>query len=96
MPVYTVDSEAVFTATANVRSTMERVRAEHQTLMSQLTQLQSVWTGGASAAFGSVAEQWRGSSLAVEESLASIGMALEAAGRGYADTEQATTNMFRY
>jgi len=40
-------------------------------------------------------EQWRGTQRQVEESLANINASLAAAGRQYADTELATTSLFR-
>ncbi len=95
MAVFSVDSDQVLSATASVRSTSERLQAETQAMMTQLTQLQSSWTGSASVAFHSVVDQWRATQRQVEESLAGISTALGAAGRQYADAEQATTSLFR-
>ena len=63
MAVYSVDSDAVFAATAGVRATADRVRAETHTMLAQLTGLQSHWTGAASLAFAGVIDQWRASHL---------------------------------
>ena len=95
MAVFTVDSDAVFSATSAVRGTIDRVRAEHQAMLSQLTSLQSVWTGSAAVAFGSTVDQWRAVNHQVEESITAINLALETAGRQYADTEQANLGLFR-
>jgi WXG100 family type VII secretion target len=95
MAVFSVDSDAVLAATASVRSTSERLQTETQAMMTQLTQLQSTWTGSASVAFHSVVDQWRATQRQVEESLAGISAALGAAGRQYADAEQATMSLFR-
>ena len=94
MAVFSVDSDSILTSTTSVRGTIERLQAESQSMLAQLTQLQSSWTGSASIAFGSVVEQWRGTQRQVEESLASINAALAAAGRQYADTELAAASLF--
>lgn len=95
MAVFSVDSDAVISTTASVRGTIERLQAETQSMMTQLMNLQSTWTGGASAAFTTVVEQWRGTQRHVEESLSGINTALATAGRQYADAEQANAAMFR-
>ena len=95
MAVFSVDSDAVFSASAAVRGTIDRLQGETHAMLAQLTQLQSSWTGSASAAFAGVVEQWRATQRQVEESLTSINAALAAAGRQYADTELATTSLFR-
>ena len=95
MAVFSVDSDAVLATTASVRGTIERLQAESNAMMTQLTQLQSSWTGSASLAFHTVADQWRATQRQVEESLSGISMALAAAGRQYAEAEQATTSLYR-
>ncbi|WP_194395977.1 WXG100 family type VII secretion target [Microbacterium atlanticum] len=95
MAVFTVDSDTILASTASVRATIDRLQAESDAMLAQLTQLQSSWTGSASAAFAGVVEQWRGTQRQVEESLAQINAALGAAARQYADTELAATSMFR-
>lgn len=95
MAVFSVDSDAVLSATAQVRGTSDRLQAETQAMLAQLTQLQSAWTGAASVAFHGVIDRWRATQRQVEESLADISTALGAAGRQYADTEQATMSLFR-
>ena len=95
MAVYSVDSDSILTATAHVHGTADRLQAETQAMLTQLTQLQSVWTGGASAAFHGVLDRWRVTQRQVEESLAEISAALGVAGRQYAEAEQATMGLFR-
>lgn len=95
MAVFSVDSDAVLATTAAVRGTIERLQAESNAMMAQLTQLQSTWTGSASIAFHTVTDQWRATQRQVEDSLAGINVALAAAGRQYADAELATTSLFR-
>ena len=95
MATFSVDSDAVFSASAAVRGTIDRLQGETHAMLSQLTQLQASWTGGASVAFLSVIDQWRATQRQVEESLAGINAALAAAGHQYAEAEQATTSLFR-
>lgn len=95
MAVFTVDSDSILTSTATVRGTVDRLQAESDAMLAQLTQLQSSWTGAASAAFSGVVEQWRATQRQVEESLAGISAALGAAGRQYADTELTAASLFR-
>lgn len=95
MAVYSVDSDAVLAATTSVRGTIDRLQAETHAMMAQLTQLQSTWTGGASAAFSTVVEQWRVTQRQVEESLTGINTALSSAAQQYAHTEQSAAALFR-
>jgi WXG100 family type VII secretion target len=95
MAVFSVDSDAVLTATAAVRGTADRLEAESSAMLAQLTQLQSAWTGSASAAFHGVVEQWRATQRQVEDSLTAISQALATAGRQYSDAEQLNLSLFR-
>ncbi|MEJ1092264.1 WXG100 family type VII secretion target [Microbacterium istanbulense] len=95
MSVFTVDTDAVGAAQGAARATMERLQADSAALMAQLTQLQSSWTGQASAAFQSCSEQWRGAQLHVEQVLGSIGVALGSAAAQYADADQYSASLFR-
>ncbi|WP_439591986.1 WXG100 family type VII secretion target [Microbacterium sp.] len=95
MAVFSVDSDAVLSSTALVRGTIDRLQGEVNALLSQLTGLQSSWTGAAATAFQSSVEQWRATQRTVEESLAGINAALSLAGRQYAEAEQATMGLFR-
>lgn len=95
MAVFSVDSDSLITATNQVHGTADRLQAETQAMLAQLTHLQSAWTGGASVAFHGVLERWRATQRQVEESLAEISAALGVAGRQYADAEQATMSLFR-
>ena len=46
-------------------------------------------------AFHSVTDHWRATQRQVEDALAGISVALAAAGRQYAEAEQATASLFR-
>lgn len=95
MSVFTVDTEAVQAAHGAARATMERLQSESAALMAQLTQLQSSWTGTASAAFQQCSEQWRGAQAHVEQVLASIGAALGSSAAQYADADLYSASLFR-
>ncbi|MFV0319516.1 MAG: WXG100 family type VII secretion target [Microbacterium sp.] len=95
MAVFSVDSDAVLTATTAVRGTADRLEAESSAMLAQLTQLQSAWTGAAAGAFHGVIEQWRATQRQVEDSLNTISQALATAGRQYADAEQVNLSLFR-
>ncbi|MFT4259208.1 WXG100 family type VII secretion target [Microbacterium sp.] len=95
MSVFTVDTEAVTAAQGATRATMERLQSEAATLMAQLTQLESSWSGTASAAFQNCAQQWRGAQVHVEQVLESIGIALGDAASQYADADQYSASLFR-
>lgn len=95
MAIFAVDSDAVLTATTQVRGTAERLQAESHAMLAQLTQLQGTWTGAASIAFQGVIDRWRATQQQVEQSLADIGATLGVAGRQYADAEHATASLFR-
>ncbi|MBO9627377.1 MAG: WXG100 family type VII secretion target [Microbacterium sp.] len=95
MSVFTVDTDAVQSAQGAARATVERVRADSSTLMSQLGQLQGSWTGSASQAFQVCAEQWHGAQLHMEQVLESISTALGSAATQYSDADQYSASLFR-
>ena len=95
MSVFTVDTDAVQSAQGAARATVERVRTDSATLMAQLTQLQSSWTGSASQAFQLCAEEWRGAQLHMEQVLDSISSALGSAATQYSDADQYSASLFR-
>lgn len=95
MPIFSVDSDAVLSATASIRATSDRLQADTATMLGQLTQLQGSWTGGASIAFQSVVERWRAAQRELDAALGDIGTALAVAGQQYAQTELAAAGMFR-
>jgi WXG100 family type VII secretion target len=51
MTAFSVDSEAVLTATGAIRATADRLQSETAAMLGQLTQLQGAWTGSAAVAF---------------------------------------------
>ena len=95
MSVFSVDSDAVFSATSAVRQTIERLQADSTAMLAQLTLLQHSWTGMAATAFQANIDQWRATQRQVEETLAGINAALASAGRQYVDAEQVNVGLFR-
>ncbi|MGW8484543.1 WXG100 family type VII secretion target [Microbacterium sp. NPDC055903] len=95
MTVFSVDTDAVHATTAAARGTVDRLQAESAALAAQLAQLQSSWTGSASAAFQACGEQWRIAQQQVEQALASISTALGTAATQYADADQYSASLFR-
>lgn len=95
MTRFQVDSEAAAGVAASMRGTIERVRSECAALHAQLSELQSSWTGSASAAFQGVVGEWRSTQQRVEESLTSINTALDRSVQSYVDVEQQNAALFR-
>jgi early secretory antigenic target protein ESAT-6 len=95
MAVFSVDSDAVLSATAAVRATGDRLQSDTAAMHAQLTQLQGSWTGSASVAFQSVIERWRAAQRELEGALTDIGTALGHVGTQYAQTELSAAGVFR-
>ncbi|MFV0375497.1 WXG100 family type VII secretion target [Microbacterium sp.] len=95
MAVYSVDSDAVMSATAAIRATGDRLQSETAAMLGQLTQLQGSWTGTASVAFQGVVDRWRAAQRDLEAALTDISTALASTGQQYAQTELAAAGMFR-
>ncbi|WP_030015803.1 WXG100 family type VII secretion target [Curtobacterium sp. S6] len=94
MAQFVVDSEIIATKTSEARGFMERISSEVNALTASLQDLQSSWTGTASAQFQEVVASWRRTQSQVEESLGQINQALASAGMNYAETEAANASMF--
>lgn len=95
MTRYQVDSDIVMGTTTRVRATIDSIRSDVAGLMGQLTELQSTWTGEASAAFQGVVTDWRATQQRVEESITTINQALARAGAQYQDVERGNADLFR-
>ena len=87
MAQFNVDSEVIAAKSAQARSYVNGMTAS-------LHDLQSSWTGSASASFQGVLDQWHATQRQVEASITQINEALTRAGVNYADTEQANASMF--
>ena len=94
MTRYQIDSEAVASATTAVQAAASRIQADVSGLHSQLLQLQSSWTGQASAAFQTVVADWTATQRRVEESLQLLNAGLAQAGQHYAEIELQNARLF--
>lgn len=94
MAVFHVDSEALNAKSMAVQGTIGRLQAEVNSMQAGLRELESLWTGSASANFQQLVSDWRATQLKVEESLASINAALAQASQQYAQAEEANARMF--
>lgn len=95
MTAFSVDSDAVLSATGAIRATADRLQGETAAMLGQLTQLQGTWTGSAALAFQGLIDRWRGAQTELESALADIGTALAHAGTQYAQTELSAAGLFR-
>lgn len=94
MSAFHVDAEQVSQTAHVALATAGRISADTAGLLTQLTGLQSSWSGAAAAAFQDTLSQWRSTQQIVEQSLANIQHALAAAASQYADVEQANARLF--
>ncbi|WP_022889905.1 WXG100 family type VII secretion target [Agromyces italicus] len=94
MTSFHVDAEQVAAATQTAQGTIGRIQSDVQALLSQLTGLQSSWSGQASSAFQGAVSDWRATQLQVEQSLIGLSRALGTAAAQYADAEQANARLF--
>jgi len=95
MATFSIDSDAVVSATAAIRATSGRIESDTGAMMAQLTHLQGSWTGAAAAAFQSVVERWRTAQREIEAALTDIGSALDVAGQQYVHAETTAAGLFR-
>ncbi|MDN5754213.1 MAG: WXG100 family type VII secretion target [Arthrobacter sp.] len=79
-----------------VQGTIERLRAEVNTMQAGLRDLESSWHGAAASNFQAVVADWRATQMKVEESLTAINTALSHASQQYDDAEAANARMFTY
>ena len=91
MAQFNVDSEVIAAKSAQAKSYVASITAD---VNGMTADLQSSWTGSASANFQGVLDHWHATQRQVEESITQINEALSRAGVNYADTEQANASMF--
>lgn len=94
MTYFSVDSEQVLAANANIQATISRVAQEVELLHSQLQSLQSSWTGLAANSFQDLVTRWRVTASAVDAQLSDIGKALSFAATQYSEIELANQRLF--
>ena len=76
MTHFSVDSEQVQAANAAIQSTISRISSEADTLLAQLQNLQSSWTGVAANSFQDLVIRWRATASTVDSQLGELGTAL--------------------
>ena len=91
---FEVDSDRVAQASSRVAASANAISSEVIAMMRHLTELQTVWRGGASAAFGGVLAQWQTAQVQVEEALAAIQGSLSVAATAYANAEAEAVRLF--
>lgn len=96
MSVISVDTELLQLKSANVKATVDRISADVQAMKSGLDELQATWRGSAANNFQSLVSEWTLTQRKVEESLASINLALSSAASSYQQAEQGNTQRFTY
>jgi WXG100 family type VII secretion target len=92
--VFQVNYETLGTVSAAARGSISAIQSEIGVLNGHVTELASVWTGGAASAFTGAIEQWRAAQRVVEEALEALSHSLATAGQNYAEVEQANTALF--
>ncbi|MCD4549917.1 MULTISPECIES: WXG100 family type VII secretion target [unclassified Schaalia] len=94
MAIFTVDSERVAQAAAQVSTTSERIRAEVSAMLAQLIDLQASWSGIAQSQCAQAVEQWQGTQIHVEQVLDTISQQLLSAAHVYSDAESRSAALF--
>ncbi|NLT25833.1 MAG: WXG100 family type VII secretion target [Microbacteriaceae bacterium] len=91
---YTVDSDALATATSTALLQIEDVQLAAGNLSTTLVSLESSWSGQASIAFQSSLDEWRGAQVVVEDAIRSLSTALGLAAEHYGVAEQDVLTLF--
>lgn len=94
MTNFSVDSEQVMAANANIQNTISRLSAEADSLLAQLQALQGSWTGLAANSFQELVIRWRATATTVDAQLGELGAALGVAASQYAEIEYANQRLF--
>jgi early secretory antigenic target protein ESAT-6 len=94
MSRFEVDVAQVVRAGSAVQASATTIAAEVDQMMRHLVELQGSWKGAGAASFQQVVTDWRSTQDRVRASLEEIQRALAAAGRQYAEVEDATVRMF--
>lgn len=84
---YEVDSAEVAQAAGRMRTTIATLETEVGSMMGQLTALQGSWTGAASSAFATLAQEWKATQAQVETNLTNITEALDRVATEYESVE---------
>lgn len=91
---FSVDSEQVSQANANIQATISRLQQEVTNLHGQLVALNGSWQGVAATAFQELVQRWRVTSDALDAQLGELGLALEHAASQYREIEANNHRLF--
>lgn len=94
MARFVVDSDTIAAKSQQAHGHIDRLVAEVNGMTATLADLQSSWTGTASANFQEALRSWRAAQAQVEQAVAQINRALATAATQYAETEAANARMF--
>lgn len=94
MSVYSVDTTAVTDTASRVRGRIATIQTEVDAMQSDLTTLQTSWTGAAADSMATCASDWHLTQLQVQTNLDDIGTALDQSALSYEDAEN--TNYSRF
>ncbi|BCW57652.1 WXG100 family type VII secretion target [Paenarthrobacter nicotinovorans] len=96
MSVISVDTELLQLKSANVKGTVDRISSDVLAMKRGLDELEATWRGSAATNFRSLVLEWSVTQGKVEDSLASINLALASAATSYSEVEQGNTQRFAY
>jgi 6 kDa early secretory antigenic target len=94
MTHFSVDSDLVLAATANIQTTISRLGQEADSLMAQLQALQGSWSGLASNSFQDLVIRWRVTAATVDLQLAELASGLSLAAAAYSEIEFSNQRLF--
>jgi early secretory antigenic target protein ESAT-6 len=94
MTHFSVDSDQVMAANAAIQNTISRISSEADTLLAQLQNLQSSWTGVAANSFQDLVIRWRVTAATVDTQLGELGSALAIAAAQYSEIEYSNQRLF--
>lgn len=91
---YTVDADALSTATSTAYLQIEEVQTAAGNLTTTLTTLESSWQGQAAGAFQTSVDEWRGAQVVVEDAIRNLNTALGLAAEHYGVAEEDVLTLF--
>lgn len=94
MTHFSVDSDQVLAANANIQITISRLSQEADSLLLQLQNLQGSWSGLAANSFQDLVIRWRATAATVDSQLGELGSALAVAAAQYSEIEYSNQRLF--
>src|SRR4051794_10620762 len=94
MSRYEVDSAQVTTTAGAGQTRAATIRTEGAAMQRPLVALQDTWRGAAATQFTAVMHEWSAASARLDHALGQISLAMQSAGRTYAEAEAQAARMF--